>query len=69
MLLFSIVIMELGVRIGRSKVGKRGQSSLAITIPKQVAENFNIQKGDVVEFYQNEGLIILKVVKNVRSGE
>ena len=56
--------MKLGVKIGKSKVGLRGQVSLAITIPKQVVENFNIQKGDVIEFYQNEGLIILKVVKN-----
>jgi len=64
-----MTIMELGVRIGKSKVGKRGQSSLAITIPKQVAENFNIEKGDTVEFYQNEGLIILKVIKDVHSSK
>ncbi len=59
--------MELGVKIGKSKVGYRGQSSLAITIPQQVVENFNIEKGDIIEFYQNGELIILKVVKNVHS--
>jgi len=60
--------MELGVKIGKSRVGIRGQSSLAITIPKQVVENFNIQKGDVIEFYQNKDIIILKVVKDVGKG-
>lgn len=40
----------VGAIIGESKVNKKGQSSLGITLPKLVVENFNIQKGDKVVF-------------------
>jgi len=58
--------MELGVRVGKSIVSKKGQSSLSVTLPKQVVENLGIEKGDVIEFYQNPNLgdnVIILVVR------
>jgi len=65
--------MDLGIRVGKSKVSKKGQSSLSIIIPKQVVENLNINKGDIVEYYQNEkfgeNVLILVVRKDVSSSK
>ncbi len=38
--------------LGRSKVGKRGQVSHGITIPKVVIKNYGIENGDIVEFHE-----------------
>ena len=38
------------LKLGESKVNIRGKTSLAITIPKLVAENYDIKAGDTVEF-------------------
>jgi len=65
--------MDLGIRVGKSKVSKKGQSSLSIIIPKQVVENLNIKKGDIVEYYQNEkfdkNVLILVVRKDDSSSK
>ena len=75
---------DLGIKLGKSKVNKKGQYSLSITIPKNVLDNFNIQLGDTVEFYRilPEALekdskelykllkdcIVIKIVKGVEHG-
>jgi len=45
--------------LGRSKVNVRG-SSLAVTIPKVVAENYDIDVGDSVSFYSISSIEDLK---------
>ena len=43
---------DLGVKLGKSKVNKKGQYSLSVTIPKNVLDNFKIELGDTLEFYR-----------------
>lgn len=60
--------MNLGVKVGKSKVSKKGQTSLSITLPRQVVENLKIKKGDIVDFFQNpefgSDVLILVVRRN-----
>lgn len=43
------------------KIGKV-KTSLVTTLPKSIAENLGIKKGDVVTFYQESKRIILEKV-------
>lgn len=58
--------------LGSSKVNVRG-NSLSVTIPKVVAENYDIKQGDSVSFYsvsnleELKGLDLRKVVILVRG--
>ncbi len=52
------------MKLGESKVWVQGGYSLAVVIPKLVAENFNIRPGDVIEFEWQGGDIVIRVKKS-----
>ena len=45
------------------KVGERGQ----ITIPKDIRDEENIQSGDEVEFYNQNGELVIKKKENLEE--
>ena len=44
-----------------SHVSRRG-ASLGITLPKEIREKLGLNEGDIVEFYEEDGKIILKKI-------
>ena len=54
--------MSKGVYLGRT----RFNTKTGVYLPIIVAENMNLQDGDLVEFYsESENIVIRKTVKNV----
>jgi len=55
------------IKLGCSTVTLKGKTCLSVTIPKIVAENLKISKGDKIEFYINpelgENIILIKIVR------
>jgi len=55
------------IKLGSSTVTLKGQTCLSVTIPKIVAENLKIKKGDRIEFYINpelgENIILIKIIR------
>ncbi|MEM1562926.1 MAG: hypothetical protein QXV75_08095 [Candidatus Bathyarchaeia archaeon] len=47
--------------LGKGIVGKRGQSSLGVTIPKAVIVNYSIDCGDVIEFFKPDEKLLSKL--------
>ena len=50
------VIMQI---IGTSKVS----TDLKVTLVKDVQQKLNAQRGDILAFYEDKGLVVIKIIK------
>ena len=46
--------------IGKSRTWRQGESSLVVTIPKVLVENWKLQAGDILIFRLEDGKVVVE---------